>query len=128
MKVINPILVFLIPLFFCISMIYAPNDRESSFADPDDCLDHLKIPKEFSPEADTLNVFAVNFPCPPETFAIQVFHPSGERVYFSENYKFQWNGNDMNDSPCETQVYSWKLNYKYQMQNVILKGSLLLLR
>ncbi|MGB1104208.1 MAG: gliding motility-associated C-terminal domain-containing protein [Crocinitomicaceae bacterium] len=102
--------------------------REPIVIDEPNCLDNLSIPKEFSPEADSLNRFAIDFPCPPQTFAIQVYHPNGDRVYFSQDYNFSWDGNDMNAQPCETQVYSWKLNYKYNMQNVILKGGLLLLR
>lgn len=111
----------------CLLAAFESQNHSEIMNDPN-CLDDLEIPKEFSPEADTLNRFAIHFPCEPETFAIQVYHPNGDRVFFSQDPKFNWDGNDMRGEPCETQVYSWKLNYKYNMQNAILKGGLLLLR
>ena len=116
-------------VFMGLFTVLAFNSEKTLNDDPDPtCLDNLEIPREFSPEADTLNRFAIPFPCEPETFAIQVYHPNGDRVYFSQDYQFSWDGNNMDNEPCETQVYSWKLNYKYNMQNAILKGGLLLLR
>jgi len=127
---VNPRKIILLTAFIGVFVLLSSLtiNRDHSIDDDPDCLEKLNIPKEFSPEADTLNRFSIDFPCPLETFAIQVYHPNGDRVYFSQDPKFSWDGNDPESKPCETQVYSWKLNYKYQMQNVILKGGLLLLR
>lgn len=97
--------------------------------DPDDCLDDLEVPKRFTPDGnDTNDVFMINWPCNPESFEIQIFDRFGNKVFNDKKGNVEWNGLNLENRPCESGVYAWKLAYMYHMKYVERNGQVLLLR
>jgi gliding motility-associated-like protein len=69
------------------------------------------VPNAFTPNGDGLNdFFSPLFPCPPESYELQVFNRWGESVFQSVQLTDAWDGN-YKDKPAPSEVYFWLLRY-----------------
>jgi gliding motility-associated-like protein len=94
---------------------------DSFFADV--CLDdsvYLVVPTAFSPGVDGINDLYHIPSAGVTSFTIEIFNRWGERVYFSDDKNFGWDGKYLNDY-VENGVYSYLIIYKGK--NVIAKAA-----
>jgi len=92
----------------------------------------LLMPNVFTPNGDGINDFfiiknAEQF----DRIDLRIFNRWGDRVFYSEDPKFQWNGRVNNDGPeVPTDIYFYQLSYRQRGQEAdyIMNGSVNVVR
>jgi len=89
----------------------------------------IYVPNTFTPNGDNKNDhFQVITDDTLSFYEVQIYNPSGEKIFFSNDPSQVWLGGVYYYSPND--VYSYKLSYKYPDNPVLYTkwGSILLLR
>ena len=91
----------------------------------DNCLDSLNIPSLYTIKEDnTIDLFRIEFACPPEEFEYAIYNRWGSLIYKTDDAKFIWSGENEDGDPVQEGDYFWVLKYTFNGSNVSKTGSL----
>lgn len=77
------------------------------------CLVVKEIPGVLNLNGDGMNdVWFVPFHCEPESFTISIYNRWGTEIFTSDEYKFQWTGEDSKHNAVPAGTYIWTLRFE----------------
>jgi gliding motility-associated-like protein len=86
------------------------------------------IPNAFTPNGDGNNdIFKVFNADLIKEFSLEVYDRYGQKIFFSNNPAAAWNGT-LKGTPAQPGTYLWILKYKDGTEQILLKGTMLLIR
>ena len=84
---------------------------DSTWAVQDFCESYLWVPNAFTPDGDGINEY-FEFQGAPQPVTLHIFDRWGKRVFFSDNYQNNWDGN-YQGQPLPAGVYTYLIEYLY---------------
>ncbi len=109
------------------SFVPVPVEIYLTGGDDSSCLTF--IPAAISPNGDGINdIFEIRHSCLTAEMELEIFDLTGQLVHTSVHSKPSWNGN-IGGIPAVPGNYTWKLNYRNHLGEVVKKqGQLVLVR